>query len=117
MTLAELAVKQAKFDSQHNGKFNWNENVSDKNIEMLEFLILALTGEVGETANIVKKIIRGDFLLSQKYGDLKEEITDVFIYVLKLSNQLGFDLEEEYLKKMKINQERFINYENETIRE
>lgn len=114
MTIKELVEKQSIFDSQHEGKFKWDEKITDNNIETLEFLILAITGEVGETANIVKKIVRGDFLLSEKQADLKDEITDIFIYILKLSSQLGFDLEEEYNKKMKKNQERFLRYEKKT---
>lgn len=42
---------------------------------------------------------------------LTEEISDVFIYLIKLVYQLDFDLESEYFKKMKKNEERFKNYE------
>lgn len=111
MTLEELIKFQKKFDGQHEGNFKWNEKVTDSNIEILEFLLVSLTGEVGETANIVKKIVRGDFKLGEKKEELTEEITDVFIYLLKLSYQLDIDLEKEYIDKMKKNQERFLRYE------
>lgn len=113
MTLKELADYQESFDSRHEGYFKWNDKVTDENLELLEFLLLSLTGEVGETANIVKKIVRGDFPLSHKIDDLKEEICDIFIYILKLSYQLDIDLEKEYLSKMIKNQERFKQYERE----
>jgi len=66
MTLQEIVQYQRKFDSSHASVFNWDAKITDENIEMLEFLLLSITGELGETANIVKKIRRGDFLLSQK---------------------------------------------------
>lgn len=55
MTLQELLDLQKEFDSRHEGKFKWNVKVTDSNIEMLEFLLVSLTGELGEAANIVKK--------------------------------------------------------------
>ena len=111
MTLEELTEFQKEFDGQHEGNFRWNEKVTDSNIEILEFLLVSLTGEVGETANIVKKIVRGDFKLGEKKEELTEEITDVFIYLLKLSYQLNLDLEKAYIDKMKKNRERFLRYE------
>ena len=111
MTLEELTEFQKEFDGQQEGNFRWNEKVTDSNIEILEFLLVSLTGEVGETANIVKKIVRGDFKLGEKKEELTEEITDVFIYLLKLSYQLNIDLEKAYIDKMKKNRERFLRYE------
>lgn len=111
MTLQELIELQKKFDGNHKGNFMWNSKVTDSNIEILEFLLVSLAGELGETANIVKKIVRGDFKLEEKKEDLQEELADVFIYLLKLSYQLEIDLEKAYLEKMKKNQERFRKYE------
>lgn len=111
MTLNELIDFQKEFDSRHEGTFKWDTKVSDENLEFLEFLVIALMGEVGETANIIKKILRGDFKLSEKKEDLEEEISDIFAYLLKLSYQMDIDIESTYLKKMKINEERFKKYE------
>ena len=111
MTLRELVAFQEGFDSRHEGYFRWNSKITNDNIGLLEFLIVSLTGEVGETANIVKKIARGDCLLDEKKNELREEIADIFIYLLKMSYQMDIDLEEAYLNKMKKNQERFQHYE------
>lgn len=111
MTLEELVAFQEDFDSRHEGYFRWNSQITNENIDMLEFLIVSLTGEVGETANIVKKIARGDCLLEEKKNELQEEIADIFIYLLKMSYQMDINLEEAYLNKMRINQERFQGYE------
>jgi NTP pyrophosphatase (non-canonical NTP hydrolase) len=37
---------------------------------------------------------------------LREELADCMAYLLKLSNYAGVDLEEAYLEKMDVNQER-----------
>lgn len=111
MTLQEIIELQKEFDGKHKGNFMWNTQITDSNIEMLEFLLVSLTGEVGETANIVKKIVRGDFKLEEKKNDLQEELADVFIYLLKLSYQLDIDLEKAYIEKMGKNRERFLKYE------
>lgn len=111
MTLEALVELQKEFDNKHEGNFAWDSKITDSNIEMLEFLMVSLTGELGEAANIVKKIVRGDFLLEEKRNDLEEEVADIFIYLLKLSYQLDIDLEKAYIKKMRENQERFRKYE------
>ena len=111
MTIGELIAFQKNFDTAHVSKFPWNSNITDSNIEMLEFLLVSLTGEVGETANIVKKVVRGDFLLDEKKTDLQEELADIFIYLLKIAYQLGLDLEKAYFEKMENNRRRFEKYE------
>lgn len=111
MTLNELVIKQAKFDALHSGNFNWNQMIDNNNIEILEFLLIALMGEMGETSNLVKKVLRGDFSLDDIYDEMKEEIIDMFIYIIKISYQLNIDLETEYCKKLAKNMERFKPYE------
>ena len=111
MTISELVEYQKKFDSNHKGDFDWNKPIDENSIHILEFLIIALTGEVGKTANIIKKIIRGDFKLQEKKDEIAEEIIDIMIYIIKLSYQLNIDIEKEYLSKMEKNNERFKKYE------
>lgn len=113
MILSELVAIQKQFDSKHKGRFKWNSEISDETISLLGFTMLALSGEVGEASNIVKKIWRGDNSLDDKREELQEEIADIFSYLLKLCYQLDFDLEKTYCKKLKRNVERFANYANE----
>ena len=55
-----------------------------------------LYGEVSEAYEEKKK----------KKNDLGEELADVAIYLLGISEILGFDLEKEILKKIEINSKR-----------
>lgn len=59
MTLKELADVQRRFDEQHESDFQWDTMISQDNIPMLGFTLLALSGEVGETSNLVKKFGEG----------------------------------------------------------
>lgn len=111
MTLNEITDLQKQFDGNHVSAFPWDEKIADHNLEILEFLLVAFAGEFGEVANIVKKIVRGDYTLDEKRNEISEEIADMFAYLIKLSYQLNIDLEEAYLKKVHKNQEKFKCYE------
>lgn len=71
---------------------------------------LAMAGEVGEFANLVKKVERG----SLKIGDaptrlkLAMELTDAFVYMLNLAGLLGIDLEKSYNYVRGENEKRFM---------
>lgn len=114
MNIQELIESQKEFDSRHKGNFNWDEKINDENIELLEYLLICILGELGETSNLVKKAIRGDYKLSDIKERLSEEIIDMLIYVIKLIYQLDIDVEKEYYKKMSKNEERFKKYQKES---
>lgn len=56
---------------------------------------LGLSGEAGEVAEKIKKIIRDDngIISEQKKTELKKEIGDILWYCAALSKELGFTLE------------------------
>jgi len=72
---------------------------------------LALCGEVGELANIVKKIERGSLDPSQASvrHAMAMEATDAFIYLLNIASILKIDLEKSYRMKRTENERRFKN--------
>jgi NTP pyrophosphatase (non-canonical NTP hydrolase) len=57
----------------------------------LAFTTLAMAGEVGEVANIVKKVVRGSHELEVVLDDLTEEVVDVLIYLCNLMGAKEFD--------------------------
>lgn len=117
MDINEIVSIQRNFDNRHKSNIKWDEVITDDNTEMLQFLIVCIAGEFGETANIVKKITRGDYKLSEVKSQLSEEIIDIFIYIIKLAYQLGIDIESEFLSKHKKNTDRFKKYEIESSNE
>ena len=73
---------------------------------------LGLAGEAGETADKIKKVLRGDdggVLTDEKREAVAMEIGDVLWYCATLANDLGYDLDTiahmNYLK-LKSRQER-----------
>lgn len=70
--------------------------ITDKGITALAHRSLGLSGEAGETANIVKKVIRdrAGELTSQDVAMLKEKLGDTLYYLATLSEYLGINLSE-----------------------
>lgn len=70
---------------------------------------LALVGEAGEVANIVKKIDRGDSSLADKetFDALAEELIDVQVYLNNLYALLGINPDNVYAIKRRKNEKRF----------
>lgn len=72
-------------------KINKGFNTTDVNKEFC-----LLYGEVSEAYEAWKK----------KKDDLGEELADIAIYLMGLSEMLGFDLEDEIINKVKKNEQR-----------
>lgn len=94
-TLSDLAARAADFTKER----DWAQFHDPKS------LILALTGEVGELAELFQwASVDGDEVSRQRAG---EEMSDVLIYLLHLSNRLGIDLGAAVTSKMDANDARF----------
>ncbi len=108
LTLEEIKKIQKDFDLTHsvNGK-GFYRDINEGNIHDLEHLAVCLTGEMGEFCNILKKVVRGDFPLNSAKAEMSEELADIFIYLIKISNQFDVDLETEFLKKVSKNKLRY----------
>jgi NTP pyrophosphatase (non-canonical NTP hydrolase) len=81
--------------------------------EALKHYVLALCGEAGELANVVKKIDRGSLTMDQEATKfmLESEATDVLIYLLNIYGALGIDPLRAFVKKRDYNNSRFNNRE------
>ncbi len=72
------------------------------------FYMLALCGEVGEAANLLKKHLRGDFELNSLHlKDLGLELADVQLYLWHLERELGISLESAITEKLDIVEKRW----------
>lgn len=84
--------------------------------QRIENQVLCLAGEVGEVANLVKKIIRGSEKFDEVEGYLAEEIVDVQIYLCNLMGNPVFanvDWEEVWRQKREYNESRFGSWQDE----
>ena len=85
-----MDLKKIQKDIWQN-KLNKGFNITDVNKEFC-----LLYGEVAEAYDAWKK----------KKDDLNEELADIAIYLMGLSEMLGFDLADEIEKKVSKNEER-----------
>jgi len=110
--LRELAKIQAQFSREKFPHF-WHVEGDRDAVLRLEYFTNALAGEVGELANVVKKVVRATvyggkgLTLQEALPKIEEELTDIFIYVLTMASFLGIDLEQAYFKKLEENRKRF----------
>ncbi|MBB5341450.1 MazG nucleotide pyrophosphohydrolase domain-containing protein [Tunturiibacter gelidoferens] len=111
MELKDICKMQSEFDAAHKSNARWDEPITQDNLQLLEHLLVCLVGEVGECANLVKKVVRGDLSYAAVRDDLGGELADTFIYLIKVCSQTGIDLEREFLKKLEFNRKRFKKYE------
>ena len=102
--LKRLAL-QCRSDSQR--WFPELQNGSEAS--MLAYNTLAMCGESGELANIVKKIQRGSLDLNDKAvrNMAAEELIDVFVYGFNIAGILKIDPQHVYDYKRAVNERRF----------
>jgi NTP pyrophosphatase (non-canonical NTP hydrolase) len=72
-------------------------------------MVLGLCGEVGELANLIKKIERGDLSWEDPAvrWQVVSELADVYTYTLITSVLAGIDLEKAYERKRVENEQRW----------
>lgn len=61
--------------------------------------LTAVVGELGEAANLLKKIRRGDFTIDQARPELADELADVLTYLDILASQCGINLGKATIDK------------------
>lgn len=61
--------------------------------------LTAVVGELGEAANVLKKIRRGDFTIDQARPELADELADVLTYLDILASQCGINLGKATIDK------------------
>jgi dCTP diphosphatase len=84
---------------------NWQQFHSPKNLTM------ALTAEVAELLEIFQWLTEEQSRhITESEKDMaliKQEIADVFIYLARLADTLGIDIEREVLAKIELNEKKY----------
>jgi len=76
-------------------------------LKFMEHFVLVTVEELGEISRVRKLYERdGQSLLVE---ELAHELMDIFVYFMQACMALKIDVEKEYLKKLRYNEERFIN--------
>jgi dCTP diphosphatase len=101
MNLPDIQQKLRKFAEDR----NWDKFHSPKNLSM------ALAAETAELLEIFQWLTEEqskDIVNSEKeFAQVKEEIADVFIYLIRLADKLNIDIEKEVLAKIALNEKKY----------
>lgn len=118
MDIDEIKSLQESFDKKH-GWVIKTGNISEI-LSIISNDLIGLMGEIGEFANILKKITLAQDALGSAEGrkifdelkeHLSEELIDAFIYILRIATHLKINIEDQYLMKLDINRRKFEKYE------
>lgn len=115
MTIKDVCIYQERVDQCYPPEFSFVPGETISVEESIEHLLVCTLGELGELANLLKKVRRGDFAYNDKKNDLTDELSDVFIYVIKIANAMEIDLEDAYIVKMKKNETRFADLKQDKV--
>lgn len=80
--------------------------------EIINYLTLAICGEAGELANLIKKVWRGDQIDKEH---IRGEIADIRIYLEHLAHHLDVDLDRACESKLDVVAERIAAREREAV--
>lgn len=112
MDLSDLIAKQIIADRQRGFPVDFIS--SAERLTQLERDLIGLAGEVGEFANALKKVRLGMEVegyqaptLEEAAFDLRQELADAFIYIIRLSFILDGNLKQDLLDKMAENDLRY----------
>jgi dCTP diphosphatase len=101
MSLNKLKIKLRTFAKER----NWDQFHSPKNLTM------ALAGETGELLELFQWLKEEETQASRlSKSDLirvKEEMADIYIYLIRLADKLDVDLDKEADKKIKQNKKKY----------
>lgn len=114
MSLQDFMDLCKKLDEKHGFPVTF-EDKSQRYNQVTKDLV-GLFGEIGEFSNIIKKINIKiekpdgyELDLPEAEHNLKEEIADSFIYLIRIANILEIDLTTEINKKIEKNKVRYGN--------
>jgi NTP pyrophosphatase (non-canonical NTP hydrolase) len=112
MDLSALVERQIAADRRRGFQVDFDSD--PERVAQLEKDLVGLVGEIGEFANVLKKvrlaIAHASYegpSLGESTPSLREELADALIYLMRLSVVLGGDLEADLVGKMRVNDGRY----------
>lgn len=101
MTIASLQLQYRQFVAER----DWEQFHNPKN------LVMALAGEVGELTEIFQWLTHEESAAAMgdegRATEIRDELADVFAYLIRLADVLGVDLERAFTAKMVKNARRY----------
>lgn len=106
MEFERFLQMQRDFDRKAGWNAYENCRTPEDALRFMEHFVLVMVEELGEISRVRKQHFRD----AQGFAvdALKQELMDVFVYFMQACMALNVNLEEEYLKKLRSNEERFL---------
>jgi len=105
LELKQIFEVQRNFDR----RVGWNRyekcNTPEEIVDFMKHFVIVMVEELGEISRIRKEFERDK--KSFEIRSLRHELVDIFVYLMQGCVALNMDLEEEYLRKLRHNVERF----------
>jgi len=105
MDLKEIFDLQRSFDRKRGWNLYEKCRTPAETIDFMEHFVLVTVEELGEVSRVRKQVLRDKQGFNVKA--LKQEMVDLFVYLIQACMALDMDLEKEYLRKMKESEGRF----------
>ena len=106
MDVKELFEIQRDFDRRMGWNLYVRCNTPEDVISFMQHFVLVMVEELGEFSRAKKEFLRDKQSLDT--SALKHELVDMFVYLMQACMALNMDLEEEYKRKMRNNEQRFL---------
>jgi NTP pyrophosphatase (non-canonical NTP hydrolase) len=101
VTIASLQLQYRQFVAER----DWEQFHNPKN------LVMALTGEVGELTEIFQWLTLDESATvmadPSRSAEIRDELADVFAYLIRLADVLDVDLEQAFAEKMVKNARKY----------
>lgn len=101
MTVANIRARLRLFAEER----DWNQFHTPKN------LVMALSGEVGELNELFQWLTTEESLAikesPEKRQQIREELADIFLYLINLSDKMDIDLLEAASEKIDLNETKY----------
>lgn len=99
MNLAELSLKVREFADER----DWRQYHNPKN------LVMAMSVEMAELVEHYQWLTpdQAAHLDVDEHSPIAQEMADVMLYMLRLADELGVDMEEAILHKMQLNAKKY----------
>ena len=114
LELCQIISVQRSFDREAGLSQYERCSTQEEIVALMEHLTLELIDELGELSLVRKRLRRDGQTLD--IATLKKEVMDIFICVMQGAMIPKMDLEDEYLQRMRHNEQRFLS-KADTVRE
>ena len=105
LELKQIFEIQRKFDRQRGWNTYENCKTPEEIADFVEHFVVVMVEELGELSRARKQFLRDNQGLDM--NALRHELVDIYVYFMQACMAINMDLEKEFLRKKKLDENRF----------